>query len=443
MKTKAELNREATPSYEVTVNVTDSSGDADNQARITVTIEVLELDEKPTITGASTIEHVEGTTALDINLGNNDLDPITNNLDPTDPPTADPATADPAIYMATDPEGGTITFSLGGADKDLFKLDDLSPAVPGSKILALKEKPDFEDPMDSNKDNVYEVTVQATDDANMGTKAVTVKVTNRQEDGKVKVTPAQPRIGIPVTAALTDSDIVAYGPMWQWYKEATTAATDTAPAECTGAAAVTTSMKIRDATSATYTPHADDLGYCLRAMATYNDGFHEYDETATDDAAEFVNGLYVDPAMRFDKTAEKALTAVQYPSVNLPPEFGSVSTKRFVPENAVAGNDVGEPVTATDPNGAQTLAGYSLSGADQDSFNINAAMGQLMTTMKFNQEQKEMYTVTVTADGHRRSHRLHQGGHLRRRRGRKLRRGQAPPWQRIPSSTPRTAQMRW
>ena len=119
--------------------------------------------------------------------------------------------------MATDPEGGTITFSLGGADKDLFKLDDLSPdAVVGSKILALKEKPDFENPMDSNKDNVYEVTVQATDDANMGTRAVTVKVTNRQEDGKVAVKPAQPRIGIPVTAALTDSDIVSYGPMWKW-----------------------------------------------------------------------------------------------------------------------------------------------------------------------------------------------------------------------------------
>ena len=74
--------------------------------------------------------------------------------------------------------------------------------------------------MDSNKDNVYEVTVQATDDANMSTKAVTVKVTNRQEGGKVAVTPAQLRIGIPVTAALTDSDIVSYGPMWKWSRGA-------------------------------------------------------------------------------------------------------------------------------------------------------------------------------------------------------------------------------
>ena len=42
-----------------------------------------------------------------------------------------------------------------------------------------------------------------------------------QEEGEIKVTPAQPRIGIPVTAELTDSDItdvVSYGPVWQWWK---------------------------------------------------------------------------------------------------------------------------------------------------------------------------------------------------------------------------------
>ena len=395
LKTKAPLNREATSSYEVTVNVTDSSGT--NTAEITVTIEVLELDESPIITGESTIEHVEGTTALDIDLSDNDHDPITNN-----PPATPTGLDDPAVYTAMDPEGGTITFSLGGADKDLFKLDDLSPAVVGSKILALKEKPDFENPMDSNKDNVYEVTVQATDDANMSTKAVTVKVTNRQEDGTVKVTPAQPRIGIPVTAALTDSDIVSYGPMWKWSKGMPVGD----PATCTPAANAADQVawtNIRDATSATYTPHADDLTYCLRAVATYNDGYHEGTANTVapigiyPDLGSDPNG-FSDRPNRLDKTANKVLSAVQYPSNNLPPAFGSESTKRFVPENAVAGNDVGEPVTATDPNGAHTLAGYSLSGADQDSFNINAHTGQLMTTMKFNHDTKEMYTVTVTAE---------------------------------------------
>ena len=40
---------------------------------------------------------------------------------------------------------------------------------------------------------------------------------------------------------------------------------------------------------------------------------------------------------------------------------------------------------------------YSLSGADQASFDIDAATGQLITEMKFDQESKDKYTVTVTA----------------------------------------------
>ena len=81
------------------------------------------------------------------------------------------------------------------------------------------------------------------------------------------------------------------------------------------------------------------------------DGFHEgtantddpigiYPDlgTSTDDTSDRSN--------RLDKTANKALSDVQYPSNNLPPAFGSNATKRFRAENAVAGNDVGEPVTA-------------------------------------------------------------------------------------------------
>ena len=79
---------------------------------ITVTIMVLNVDEKPTVAGPDTaefagvsvIERVEGETALD----------------------ADPNTGDvqAATYTASDQEGVTVTFSLGGADKDMFKLND-------------------------------------------------------------------------------------------------------------------------------------------------------------------------------------------------------------------------------------------------------------------------------------------------------------------------------
>ena len=115
LKTNAPLNREVTPSYEVTVNVTDSSGAAcdpnadppadppDNCDEITMTIEVLELDESPTISGASTIEHVEGATVLDLDLIDNDLDLVTNNF-PSIGGTTD-SDPEPAVYTATDPGG--------------------------------------------------------------------------------------------------------------------------------------------------------------------------------------------------------------------------------------------------------------------------------------------------------------------------------------------------
>ena len=235
----------------------------------------------------------------------------------------------------------------------------------------------------------------------MGTKAVTVKVTNLQEDGKVDVTPAQPRIGIPVTTELTDSDIVAYGPMWQWQKGRTSDAP--AAVACTGGDDVDADdwTNIFGANSATYEPSSNDLNYCLRAVAMYNDGFHE--GTAETDVPNV--GIYLDVPTgttnanpRFDKTVNKALSAVQYPSNNLPPKFASASTKRFVPENVAAGNPIGKPVTANDPNGADDLAGYSLSGANQASFSIDAGTGQLMTRMEFDHEAKEKYTVTVTAE---------------------------------------------
>ena len=40
-----------------------------------------------------------------------------------------------------------------------------------------------------------------------------------EEPGDVDVTPAQPRVGVELTAELTDSDVVVSGPNWQWQKQ--------------------------------------------------------------------------------------------------------------------------------------------------------------------------------------------------------------------------------
>ena len=97
--------------------------------------------------------------------------------------------------------------------------------TPGE--LTFKEKPDFEKPVDSNRDNVYMVTVQVSDGKLTGTRAMVVTVTDVEEDGEVTLSAVQPKVGIDLTASLTDPDSVTStnsdgsietGVTWQWWR---------------------------------------------------------------------------------------------------------------------------------------------------------------------------------------------------------------------------------
>ena len=103
-----------------------------------------------------------------------------------------------------------ITWSVSGADGGKFNIS--------TGMLTFKVKPDYENPTDANGDSDYEVTVVATDSlGNRGTKAVTVEVPNVDELGVVTLSRTQPRVGVPVTASLTDPDGNISGVKWQWY----------------------------------------------------------------------------------------------------------------------------------------------------------------------------------------------------------------------------------
>ena len=80
---------------------------------------------------------------------------------------------------------------------------------------------------------------------------------------------------------------------------------------------------------------------------------------------------------------------------NEPPQFPSNTTLRNVDENTVAGEDIGPPVTATDPEG-DTLT-YSLDADGAASFDIVATTGQLRTKAALDHEITATYGVTVTA----------------------------------------------
>ena len=128
--------------YHVTVQATD---DGSNTASLPVTVAVTDLNEGPEVSGPSTFSIAE-------NQG------LPN-----------------AVYEARDPEGSYVAlWSVAGRDGGDF-------TITQGGTLAFRYPPDYERPADSNRDNVYEVSVQPSDGRNTGSLAVTVTVTDVNE----------------------------------------------------------------------------------------------------------------------------------------------------------------------------------------------------------------------------------------------------------------------
>ena len=88
-------------------------------------------------------------------------------------------------YRATDPEQGTITWLVGGTDGRYFAIDER-----GQFSFSESSPPDFEQPGDSGRDNVYDVTIQARDDGGT-TASLPVTVTVREVNEGPEVTDGQ------------------------------------------------------------------------------------------------------------------------------------------------------------------------------------------------------------------------------------------------------------
>ena len=136
------LDYETKTTYTVTVMATDSFGAI---ASIPVTIMVTPVDEPPVIslgglavTGQSSVDYAE-----------KDMGAV-------------------ATYTASGPDAASARWSLSGDDAGDF-------TIPGG-VLAFRSVPDYENPADMGGDNVYQVTVEATDGTYMDTQDVTVTV---------------------------------------------------------------------------------------------------------------------------------------------------------------------------------------------------------------------------------------------------------------------------
>ena len=80
---------------------------------------------------------------------------------------------DVETYTATDPESDAITWSLSGPDASFFSIAD--------GVLNFDSAGDYEDPRDAGRNNVYEVTIHASDGSNSAVFHVTVVIQDVDE----------------------------------------------------------------------------------------------------------------------------------------------------------------------------------------------------------------------------------------------------------------------
>ena len=217
--TKSDLDYEgARNTYSVIVSVTDSKNEQGNDdstidATIQVTINVIDDNEAPVLTGATSTEAAEN------------------------------ATGTVAEYTATDPEGATTTWTVLGDAAD-FSISD-------EGVLSIDKAPNYE------QKTFYRMTVRVSDGRNIVDLDVIVTITNVDEDGVVTLSPTSPVVGTQINASLTDPDHLVSTTGWSWHRSTNNNGGWT---------------PISDATGSAYTPGNADEGNYLRATASYDDG---------------------------------------------------------------------------------------------------------------------------------------------------------------------------
>ena len=103
--------------------------------------------------------------------------------------------------------------------------------------------------------------------------------------------------------------------------------------------------------------------------------------------------IYGDPDSAEDDSID---VTINVDDVNEPPMFDSTAPITLnVVENIAANENIGQPITATDPDVGDTLI-YVLDTGDGASFDIDTTNGQIMTKDALDREIKSSYTVTVS-----------------------------------------------
>ena len=259
-----------------------------------------------------------------------------------------------AAVAATDDDGDTLGYTLGGADAASFDFVGTTGQIRTKAGVSY----------DHEAKDSYTVTVTASDGAASAVATVTISVTDVDEPPDAPATPAVNAVSGSATrlavswaapANAGKPDIDNYDVQYRAGNSGTWS---------NGPQNVTT-------TSTTISGLAANTPYQAQVRATNDEGD---------------SGWSTPPGSgRTNAPGNNA------------PVFNPASVSRSIAENTSAGQNVGAEVEATDGDG-DTLS-YTLGGADMAAFEIDRDSGQIRTkaNVSYDHEAKSSYTVTVTA----------------------------------------------
>ena len=389
------LDHEGNPEgYEFYVRAIDPSGET---AEIMVTVIATDANDPPVIMGSRAADSTGPTPEAPYELHVNERDEDDNGDAFTGGPgmlvmgrTGSGPGAKNVFTAMDEDTRGQISWDIEGEDVEEFVLTSTGLSGPDEPIaLMFRDKPDHEAPTDSNRDNVYRVTLIARDSRGATDhRPLTVFVDNVEEMGKTTLSEEQPLVGEPITAEVEDTDGSVALATWQWKR-----ATSTASAW----------EVIPGATTGKYTPVEADGGRYLRAYATYIDSTSNEDDphtVSTDERTQKLDGGVTAPReatmldgseadsdrlYRVMVTSDYAVRVDAETSETAgPPEFRSDNFERTVVENAEVGTIAGGPVSVAPELDAEgnpkTVFKYDLDATvtgDDRYFTIDADSGQI------------------------------------------------------------------
>ena len=359
--------------YTVVVRATDSSSeeDGEDQDDIVVKITAKNVDEAPGVT--------DGMAELSVNEVNSTAkdDDVTKYVGlgyvlagPDGNQTMELADGNPNLYHRTEEDILDRAFwpePLAGPDGQLFEYSTPDNGI-GRRIHFINP-PNYEDPQDANRDNVYEVTIRVVDgDGLVGEKSVRVTVMNVDEKGKLTLSPEQPDDGMPVIATITDPDSpVEYGGVvvtnWEWAASETT---------------VASFIEAMLDPTASMSEYTGSVGEFLWARVSYRDGASDVDDpvTALDDRNYDEAGTLIPDAGDTDEMESAGTANAVQPDPDPPtggtmPDTGVQEMEISVYENVPSTGYVGMPIEGLVVKNAadRVLADRdTIGGPDADTF---------------------------------------------------------------------------